>query len=647
MKAGVRVNKIKRTVKYELLQILRQKMFYIILPISMFFLFFSTQRGLAEITLSAYVVQVLVLGFLFMGYQVGIRDKNHGYDQIIKKMDNSFLESIGKIIALWIYCSMINLVIILEVIILGKIYQSPSWLIIESIQYVLLYFLLSSMISAILGMLTSVIINSKVAYFVLLVIGASVGPLGVEIFQQICALLNINPMWLKSFFVWINLGQYDPYVGMNYLYGFEIESKRYMHHIVILLIVLALYFLAIKFRKHETAKLKKSASKSLIIVILLIGISTTIYLKPAFLYKSGTTDVYGKDIQDYLYYTGNTKEYNKIDNYKISKIKGRIDLRSYFTFLGDIILEITEPTDEIVMTLYHGFKIDNILLDKEECDWQQEGDTFTIKLGREYDMGSTIDMSMDYKGMSSQYFFAGEKATLLPNYYAFLPYPGDTSVMSVKDDYLNVTPLVHNSDIDYEIEVLSKEKIYSNLDKVYEDGFSGTSNEGLMLIGGHVNEFTNGSQKIIYTDDVKLDEALDLTESFNDQLEIISNILELDFQPIETACFVPIEPGFLSGYEVRAMKTGKTLYTNLTTNKYTYQEQNILEQSLYSLVLSNPELHMLKEEDNRRYLDAFISWYMEEYNIDGEMFARGDIKDMTLDEKWNTVKELKELIKGR
>ena len=231
-------------------------MFYIILPISMFFLFFSTQRGLAEITLSAYVVQVLVLGFLFMGYQVGIRDKNHGYDQIIKKMDNSFLESIGKIIALWIYCSMINLVIILEVIILGKIYQSPSWLIIESIQYVLLYFLLSSMISAILGMLTSVIINSKVAYFVLLVIGASVGPLGVEIFQQICALLNINPMWLKSFFVWINLGQYDPYVGMNYLYGFEIESKRDMHHIVILLIVLALYFLAIKFRKHETAKLK-------------------------------------------------------------------------------------------------------------------------------------------------------------------------------------------------------------------------------------------------------------------------------------------------------------------------------------------------------------------------------------------------------
>ena len=90
------------------------------------------------------------------------------------------------------------------------------------------------------------------------------------------------------------------------------------------------------------------------------------------------------------------QEYNKIDNYKISKIKGRIDLRSYFTFLGDIILEITEPTDEIVMTLYHGFKIDNILLDKENVIATRR-DTFTIKLGREYDMGSTIDMSMDYK----------------------------------------------------------------------------------------------------------------------------------------------------------------------------------------------------------------------------------------------------------
>ena len=166
------MKKIKSTVKYELLQILRQKIFYIILPISMFFLFFSTQRGLAEITLSAYVVQTLIFGFLFMGYQVGIRDKNHGYDQIIKKMDNSFAESIGKIIALWIYCIMINLVLILEVIILGKIYQSPSWLIVESIQYILLYFLLSSMISATLGMLTSAIITSKLAYFVLLIVGA-------------------------------------------------------------------------------------------------------------------------------------------------------------------------------------------------------------------------------------------------------------------------------------------------------------------------------------------------------------------------------------------------------------------------------------------------------------------------------------------
>lgn len=647
------MKKIKSTVKYELLQILRQKIFYIILPISMFFLFFSTQRGLAEITLSAYVVQTLIFGFLFMGYQVGIRDKNHGYDQIIKKMDNSFAESIGKIIALWIYCIMINLVLILEVIILGKIYQSPSWLIVESIQYILLYFLLSSMISATLGMLTSAIITSKLAYFVLLIVGASIGPLGVGIFEQICALLNIDPIWLKSFFVWINLGQYNPYVGMNYLYGFEIESKRYMHHVVILFVILALYFIAVKFKKYETAKFKKSASKALIIVTLLIGINTIIYLKPTFVYKSGTTDNYGKDVQDYLYYTTNTKEYNTIeyntiDSYKIKKVKGKIDLRNHFSFSGDIILDIMEPTDEIVMTLYHGFKIDNILLDEEECEWEQERDVFTIKLDREYDENSTIQLSIDYKGMSSQYFFAGEKATLLPNYYAFLPYPGDNNVMAIINEHLNVIPLVHNSDIDYEIEVLSKRKIYSNLDSVDEDSFIGTSNEGLMLIGGYVNEFTNDSLRIIYTDDVKLEEAIDLTESFNEQLEILSNILELEFQPIEIACFVPIKTGLLCGRETQTMKTGKILYTSLTTNKYTYLEQYILEESLACLVLSNPELLMLQNEDNKRYLDVFLSWYMEKYNIiDGEMFVDDDIKDMTLDEKWNLVKELKELIKGR
>ena len=59
--------------------------------------------------------------------------------------------------------------------------------------------------------------------------------------------VKYRSIWLKSF-VWINLGQYNPYVGMNYLYGFEIESKRYMHHVVILFVILALYFIAVKLK---------------------------------------------------------------------------------------------------------------------------------------------------------------------------------------------------------------------------------------------------------------------------------------------------------------------------------------------------------------------------------------------------------------
>ena len=75
---------------------------------------------------------------------------------------------------------------------------------------------------------------------------------------------------------------------------------------------------------------------------------------------------------------------------------------------------------------------------------------------------------------------------------------------------------------------------------------------------------------------MKLEEAIDLTESFNEQLEILSNILELEFQPIEIACFVPIKTGLLCGRETQTMKTGKILYTSLTTNKYTDLEQYIL-----------------------------------------------------------------------
>lgn len=179
------MKKLNIAIKFELIQLFRQKILYIILPIVMFFLFTSTQRGLHEITLSAYVVQTLIFGFLFIGYQTGIRDKKYGYDQLIKKMKNSFSEDFAKVLAIWIYCVFINIVLIIEIIILGHLHNSIPWLVRESVSYILLYFLLTSMISSVIGLLIGEIISKKSGYFFLLIIGAFIGPLGVNIIQQI------------------------------------------------------------------------------------------------------------------------------------------------------------------------------------------------------------------------------------------------------------------------------------------------------------------------------------------------------------------------------------------------------------------------------------------------------------------------------
>lgn len=638
------MKKLNIAIKFELIQLFRQKILYIILPIVMFFLFTSTQRGLHEITLSAYVVQTLIFGFLFIGYQTGIRDKKYGYDQLIKKMKNSFSEDFAKVLAIWIYCVFINIVLIIEIIILGHLHNSIPWLVRESVSYILLYFLLTSMISSVIGLLIGEIISKKSGYFFLLIIGAFIGPLGVNIIQQIFAILNINPMKLKAFFVWINLGQYAPDMGINLQYGLEIESKRFIHHIVFLFIVVGLYFVLLCFRKFERPEHKKLSIKASAISIVLIIISVIIYNQSIFIYKAGSTDNHGKDVEDFIYYDNKKKVYEEIADYEIKSIQGKLDLRKHLVFSGNIGIETKKPIDKITMSLYHGFIIKNITANGKACSWKQNGDICTINLKETYSENSPIQLHMEYEGMSSQYFFAGQKATLLTNYFAFLPFQGKAKVMLVENSSLNTIPLKNNKKIDYQLEILNNKKIYSNLSNTNKDIYEGDTTDGVIILSGHINELQKDFLQIIYTDDVDPNSVASFAEKISAQQQLLANLLDLKVENISTICCIPIKSEQLGNYSTNSIQSGSILYTSLTPTNY-LDEQTILDEALASILLGNHKFVLLSEDEKVKYSEALLSWYMEEYNIDGESFFREDILSMNHNDKKQLVEELKNKLK--
>lgn len=625
------------SISIELKLLLRNKINYILVILSTYFLYSAIKDGLRDLTLSGYVVQVLILGSMLLGHNIFNKERYEGCDELFNCIGNISIKYCSKIIAGIIYVLFINLILIIITVFFGIWFGEHSIIIKEAVLYTILYFLLSSIVSAIIGSVIAVSIKGKFSYVILILISFMIGPLNMQIYEILTGVLG--DIMLTKFVALTNLGQYDIHMSFDNLYGFEIESTRFLHHFIYFEISLLILGFILLIKKKSD---KKNLAIFILPIILLISISLYYYNKPSFVYKSGRAEPESRNRYDTYFYADKKLAHSE-RYFEIKSVNINLDTSKDIKVDGVINVELTEDTDRLVATLYRNFKIKNIKWGDKILNYKQEGDNFEINLDKKYSKGQAISLNISYEGLSSQYFYAGEKAILLPSYFAWLPYPGRTLAMYY-DVLVRTTPLLNDNAIDYKITCKGAKNIGSNL-SVDGDTLKGTTTGGVTLISGLLNKKDINGIRYYYTLDWNEGSLDDYGKKLINNINNIEEILDINISTVNTIMFIPVKEELIDKTQVKTMNVGNTIISASKPRRNTNKEV-LFNEALGSILNTNLKFVLQDTKITDAFINEFTSWYFKKEQINYDATGSNNmVSDEAINRISNKIKTLSDIDK--
>lgn len=579
-----------------------------------YFLHYSIYDGVTNLTLSGYVLQILILGAIIISYQSFVQEHIQGYEELLKVIGRRYICNTAKLLANCIFMTLINALILIIVLIYAFYQGQPKWIIYESVIYIILYYYICSIISIVMGASIASLVKNKFGYGVLIFIGICIGPLGKGVCEVILTMLGIDS--LSDLINLINIGQYDIREGFNFLYGFEIESGRFIHRGIYLLSILSVFYIIEGFR-DKREKLKCITTVALAVLVLLPLLNMTRY--PRYIYKPGVIGNDAKSVHDYMLYL-NCKPSYKRAGFTISKIKAEVDTTKALEVKGDFFIEFTEDTKEVNLTLYPDFIIKEVSLDGNALPYVQKGDNITITLPGLKKKQEKICLRIEYKGLSSNYFFCGEKAVLLPAYFNWLPFPGGTTSMYMENSLIKTSPLYIDTPVSYDIDVKSNKKVASNL-SIEANHIVGTSKYGISLISGYLYHIEK-DREYFYTKDIPVEKMQIYTQKLSEYINLVEKDLGIEQSEINKVFFVPFKEEYLAtmdtNYVVNSMKIGDVLYTSSYPDTTRLKDEHFVYEAIACLFNSNMDFVAQDLETKTKMVSAYIDCFITRNNINTE-----------------------------
>ena len=608
------MKKFAQITFYELKMIIRTKLNYVLLPILLYFLYYSIYDGVTNLTLSGYVLQILIIGAMIISYQSFKQEYIQGYEELLQVIGRRYIQNSARLFANCIFLTLINVVILGITIIYGILQTQPEWIIHESVKYIILYFYISSIISIVIGASIASLIKNKFGYALLVFVGICIGPLGKGVCETIATMLNINN--LNDFINAINIGQYDIYEGFNFLYGFEIESGRFIHRGIYLLSLLCVFYL-IKVLKEKRQQLKYITTIVCAVILLLPLVNIARY--PRYIYKPGIIGDDAKGVHDYLFYQNSKLSYEK-PSFVISKVKAIVDTRNALAVKGEFFIKISEDTNKINFTLYRDFIVKNVSFDGRKLSYLQEGDNIMITLPELKKKGDEMCLRIQYEGLSSNYFFSGEKAVLLPSYFNWLPFPGKTSSMYMENSLIKTSPLYINTPVSYDIDVKCHKRIASNIGS-NTNHIIGTSSDGVSLISGYLYYIENDC-RYFYTNDIPIEEMQTYTKKLLKYINMVENDLGIKETKIKQAFFAQFKEEYLAmldtNYVVNSLKVGDTLFTSSYPDINRLSDEHYIYESVACIFNSNIDFVAQDLETKTKMVSAYVDYFVRKCNVKTE-----------------------------
>lgn len=191
--------------------------------------------------------------------------------------------------------------------------------------------------------------------------------------------------------------------------------------------------------------------------------------------------------KDLTYYSKENILYhqNQYPEYQFTKYDLEIDISGRLLVTGKLTLHSSQPRREYVFTLYHGYQIQNLVVNDLEVEYKHEEDKVTMVLEKPTE---NADVLIVYKGEAGK-FYSNSEGIMLPGYFPWYPMAGEKQVFVQYSGYNGgngYNPYNRIIPAEFILEINSDCAYITNLEKVEGNTYSGIC-DSLTLIGGNIS----------------------------------------------------------------------------------------------------------------------------------------------------------------
>jgi hypothetical protein len=614
------------------------------------------------LTSSAYLVFAGIFAFMVLGFYMVRIEKANYCDEIFYSLPKGFSSKIiSKILALITGVIVFTLLFTIEIYIsyaIAKVEPIIYW---KSFLYIILYLTIPFIICGFIGMLLALTIKSRASYSLMIILWILLTSSNELIFDVLGGITRgRGTKLLEKMAFFFNIGQTDISLSYQNTYGFPLEMQRwYIKFFMLSLLLFVILFLVVSKNYNKTKKPKILIT---IIFSFIIGFNVYGFMLPTQVLK--TNDVSenpGWDERDY-YIQNREANYANEHNFNIKAYDIKLSTIHQIKSETKIDYIITEETDNLVFTLFHGFRVKEIKNSRNEyLDFEQKGDQFKIKFNSKLSKDQEDYIIVKYEGNSSAYYFANEQSVFLPADFPWLPIEGSYNAFTFVDTFsttILTTPLNRNKETKYKLQYKGPKTLCTNLNKVNKDTWEGTANNGVTLVGGMMKEKKIGEDTIYYPVSINnIDKALNeyIEEGQNIRKQIEKD-LEYKVDNGNKHFFVDIPKDYFLSVNLLNFKDHIIIdesYLNNVHNKISkeYLPRQIINSDVinienyskdityllgyayeywYNLRFTNIEIYNILE-DNIENLKQLMEWDKEDLNkckqIEKEIRIRESVKD--------------------
>jgi hypothetical protein len=456
------------------------------------------------LTLSGFITQASMLFFMLTGTSL---IKEHSKYDIIHVTSSyphgEFYISLGRLV----FAVFLSIAYFVSACVILSIQYAVSrvpaeWFFL-SIKYLICYLFIPNLYSMLIGMILYSIISNRGVFFLVIPAWLMLGPLNQGIYSYLVTGLDLN---VKSNFLpyIMNLAQIDSNFYSSFVYGFPLESIRWsvkFDYFTLLFLISVLLFITMIYK----IKRYKYIFSILVITSLFIPTFATYKNYVDFYTKySSSHQRYVTDLHDYYHWNAKNPDIASTINHEINfnVYQTEISLKTYE--LGSEICSelhgvVTKDTMEQVFTLYHGYQIDEIMVNNSSAQFNRIFDTIVIHFGSMIQSGSPLIITVKYHGMGSPAFFCTSQAIQLHPRFPWIPKAGFYTFGGSESDGLLVGEN-WGDPVEYVLHYDGPGRMYSNITKVNDHLWTGASDTGLFIIGGYVNSANTDDFELIYPD---------------------------------------------------------------------------------------------------------------------------------------------------